>query len=77
MLRERDRDADGRISANEFGEDRAEEFKKLDANNDGFLSPDEISRGLPQRDGNPPGDRRRRPETGDSPKKDEPKKDKD
>jgi Ca2+-binding EF-hand superfamily protein len=46
FLREHDKDADGRVSAKEFGEQKGDEFKKLDLNGDGFLSPDELARGL-------------------------------
>jgi Ca2+-binding EF-hand superfamily protein len=44
LLRDYDKDIDGRISAKEFGESRADEFKGLDANGDGYLSPDELAR---------------------------------
>ena len=47
MLREHDKDADGRISRKEFPEKRSdEEFKKLDLNGDGYLTPDELAKGL-------------------------------
>jgi collagen type III alpha len=62
MLREHDKDADGRISAKEFGEDRAEQFKQIDANADGFLTPDEVARGLGARDRDQPAGERRRPD---------------
>jgi collagen type III alpha len=79
MLREHDKDADGRISAKEFGEDRADQFKRIDANGDGYVTPDELARSLAPRDGDQPAGGRRRPEAPaekkDEPKKDEPKKD--
>lgn len=46
FLREHDRDADGRLTLEEFGGDRREQFQRLDANGDGFLSPPELVRGL-------------------------------
>jgi Ca2+-binding EF-hand superfamily protein len=47
FLREHDKDADARVSLKEFGEDRREDFKKLDTSDDGFLTPDELAGGLP------------------------------
>jgi Ca2+-binding EF-hand superfamily protein len=72
-LREHDKDADGRISPQEFGEDRAEQFKRIDANADAYLTPDEISRSLGARDRDQSAGERRRP-GGSADKKDEPKK---
>jgi collagen type III alpha len=43
FLREHDKDIDGRVSEKEFGDGRADEFKKLDTDSDGFLSPDELA----------------------------------
>jgi collagen type III alpha len=60
MLRERDKDADGRISASEFGADRADEFKRLDSNGDGYLAPQEIARSFAPASDQPEG--RQRPE---------------
>jgi len=45
LLREHDKDADGRISKDEFPENRIEEFKRLDTNADGFLNPPELAQG--------------------------------
>jgi hypothetical protein len=45
-LRQHDKDADGRVSAKEFGDERIEDFKRLDTNSDGYLVPEELSRGL-------------------------------
>lgn len=72
FLREHDKDSDGRISLKEFGEDRHEEYKKLDANGDGFLTPDELARGLQQRGDDVEG-RRRLEASGELKKKDSPK----
>ncbi len=46
FLRRHDKDADGQVSAAEFPRDKAALFKKLDANGDGYLTPDEIARGI-------------------------------
>jgi collagen type III alpha len=56
FLREHDKDADGRIGKDEFPENRAEEFGRLDTNGDGFLNPPELAQGLAPRDA-APGDR--------------------
>lgn len=56
LLREHDKDADGRIGKDEFPENRAEEFGRLDTNSDGFLNPQELAQGLAPRDA-APGDR--------------------
>jgi Ca2+-binding EF-hand superfamily protein len=47
MFVERDADGDGRLSLEEFG-GQVDRFRRLDENEDGYLTPEELGRKLRQ-----------------------------
>jgi collagen type III alpha len=57
MFKRLDKDGDGKVSKEEAPERMKENFDKMDANKDGFLTPDELKAHRPEGPGGPGGPR--------------------